>query len=87
MMRWWKTIYGCELFLSPIDVLFGIVNTNNDTMLYCLNFCILLAKKYICDTKNAKNVLFLYDFQRILKDRLIVEEAICNKNEADRFFN
>ena len=46
-MNWWKTIYDCYIQLNVLDILFGIVNENNDNMIGCLNFCILLAKRYI----------------------------------------
>ena len=80
--KWWKSIFKCEIGLSAIDVLLGIVNYVNDKMLDCLNFCILYGKKYIVDSKKAQSPLFFYDYQVKLKCRLEIEEYIYISNGA-----
>ena len=80
--KWWTSIFKCEIRLSVIDVLLGIVNYVNDKMLDCLNFCILYGKKYIVESKKAKSPLFFYDYQVKLKCRLEIEEYIYNSKGA-----
>ena len=42
---WWKGIFDCYIHLNVRDIIFG-VQENNHT-LKSLNYCILLAKRYI----------------------------------------
>ena len=62
--------------LQAADVIFGIVNTNDDNVLFVLNFCILFAKDFIHDCRqNVKEVNFLL-YKKQLKKRLICERYI-----------
>ena len=86
-MNWWKTIYDCYIQLNVLDILFGIVNENNDNMIGCLNFCILLAKRYIKSVhENGNKDYFIYDFQIEIKNSIDIEEYIYTKNDQTETF-
>ena len=86
-MNWWKTIYDCYIQLNVLDILFGIVNENNDNMIGCLNFCILLAKRYIKSVhENGNKDYFIYDFQIEIKNSIDIEEYIYTKNDQKEIF-
>jgi hypothetical protein len=86
--KWWNSIFKCEIRLSAIDILLGIVNSVNDKMLDCLNFCILYGKKYILEAKKSNISLFFYNYQVKLKCRLEIEEYIHHtKNTISEFEN
>ena len=66
----WKNIYNVTIKLGQLDIKFGIINENKDDMLHVLNFCILLAKKYIYDCKLINKQIVLLDFIAKIKKKI-----------------
>ena len=85
--NWWKNIYNVTIKLGQLDIIFGIINENKDDMLHVLNFCILLAKKYIYDCKLNNKQIVLLDFIAKIKKRLEIEKLLCNMNGCIKQFN
>ena len=74
--HWFSPIFNMCFQLQAADVIFGIVNTNEDNVLFVLNFCILFAKDFIHDCRqNVKEVNFL-SYKKQLKKRLICERYV-----------
>ena len=65
---WWKGIFDCYIHLSVRDIIFG-VQENNHT-LKSLNYCILLAKRYIYAHKYKGKKINISIYLLDLKDRL-----------------
>ena len=66
-------------------ILFGF--PSNCDIVTVLNFCVLFAKWYIyCKKLNNKNDFDLYEYQVQLKQRLLFEKMICNKNQNQHSF-
>ena len=77
---WWNRISHCNLNLGAIDVIFGLMNEENQNSISVLNYCIVLAKKYIIDCRT-KDVNCSFDmFCTKLKNRLVIEEYIATIN-------
>ena len=83
--KWIFNITDVKIPLSKIDILFGIPSEDNG-LLYCINFIILHAKWYIYHCKINDRCLFLLDFIGELKGHLLVEKCILNTNgQEDEF--
>ena len=39
--KWWKNVYGFAFQLSTLDILFGVLNENNDIIIVNFNYCTL----------------------------------------------
>ncbi len=77
---WWNGVSQCNLNLGAIDIIFGIMNEENDNMLSVLNYCIILAKKYIIDCRTKSLDCSFKNFRLKLRSRLLIEEYIANIN-------
>ena len=77
---WWYNLTDCHIALGNLDVIFGIMNESNDNLLSVLNYCILVAKKYITSCKLQKDICVFNVFVEKMKHRLIVEEYIAGVN-------
>ena len=75
----------CNFPLTVCEVLFGI-NPSNDPNLKIINYLILMGKWYINNTKQDENVLYFFDFLRILQGKIgtfIRANSINNKEMAE----
>jgi len=79
---WWNRISECILNLGALDIIFGVMNETNDTMICVLNYCIIIAKKYINSCKLQNCDCVFRKFAKTLKQRLIVEEYIATVNHS-----
>ena len=77
---WWNVKSLCSFNLGKLDIVFGIMNENNDCILSALNYCILYAKKFIHNCKLNNQPFFMNNFICKLKRRLIIEEYIAEVN-------
>jgi hypothetical protein len=68
------------------DIVFGVMNPFNDTMIEALNYCILLGKMFISTQKKAKKDCFIYNYQIELKQRLELEKFICVEKAQEKKF-
>ena len=84
LSRWWLSNIECTFKLTPVDVIFGICNPNDDNVISIINYCILMAKYYIAETKKNENEPNLYDYLRFIKHKLeldMVNSKIENKEQ------
>ena len=87
VVTWWNKMETS--MLNPLveeNILLGFPGTTNEDIV--LNFCLILAKYYIYNSKrNQKQIVFL-GFLKMLKHKLVVEEAIQVKNlTPTNFYN
>lgn len=68
-MHWWKQISDCYIHLKTNDILFGIL-IGDSIMFNSLNYCLLLAKRYIFVEKYNDRKLFFLAFLCDLKQRI-----------------
>ena len=83
--RWWKRLSNALYNISDTHILFGFFEKS--PLNACLNFILILAKKFIHDCKmnEQKNISF-FPFIKVLKIQLSLEEAICAaKGDLDNF--
>ena len=83
----WQKCYQFTVEVKMEDILFGMSNGMDLPEIYALNFCILMAKKFIyeCNIDGKAPIFKHYLFR--LKNRLIVEKLISIKNEHLSKFN
>ena len=77
---WWNIISECKIKFGALDVIFGIMNENNDDLIYVLNYCILFCKHFIYKCKSQVIPCNLDSFISKLKKRVEVEKYIAMKN-------
>lgn len=79
-LNWWNKTADVQLDnLTCKDIIFGIYIEKN--VLKILNFCILIAKKYIYDQKINSEDISLWQFLAILKTKIETELLILKKQE------
>ena len=87
-MNWFKPIYNVSFILGCVDVIFGIVNNNNDSVLNVLNFCILHGKWYIRKKKSKEEEITLKGFLHYISKRLEVEKySLTGKGKSNYFMS
>ena len=75
---------GCTFRLKPEDVIFGICNLNDDNVINIVNYCILMAKYYIAETRKKEDEPNLFDYLRFIKYKLnldLVHSKIENREQ------
>ena len=72
--------------LSVLDVLFGLINVNNDEF-YWLNFAILIGKYFISKCKRNKSELNFQYYINMLKNRISIDKLIYNKQDRGTIFD
>ena len=81
--RWWKRLSNALYNISDTHILFGFFEKS--PLNACLNFILILAKKFIHDCKMNKQ-FFFFPFIKVIKIQLSLEEAICAaKGDLDNF--
>ena len=46
-LQWWKRVSDCSFQFGALNIIFGMMNETNDELISVLNYCIIVAKKYI----------------------------------------
>ena len=79
--QFWQKCYNFAISLTTKEVLFGIPNELNMPELHALNFCVLMAKRfvYVCNL-NGKPPCFS-QFWSELKTRIKIEKQITTQNQ------
>ena len=86
--NWIFNVLQVRVYLSKTDILFGIINTEQNQLFNCLNYIILHGKRYIYVTKLNKIPMFSLDFLVQLKNNLeIGKYALSMNGNFDKFFN
>ena len=78
--QWFSRVTETQITLGTFDIIFGIPNVNNHTLLNALNYCILLAKKIIYNCQIEGKVCSFYQYQTKLKSRLDAELYLCTES-------
>lgn len=47
LIAWWENHHQVNIKLGCLDIIFGLLCSNNDDMLLALNYCIIFGKAYI----------------------------------------
>jgi hypothetical protein len=68
--------YSVQFKLGCLDVLFGITNVYNESILSVLNFCILQCKMFIRIKKLEEEHIVFIDFEKYLLYRLEIERFL-----------
>ena len=85
-MKWYKEVHNVTFTLGCLDVVFGIVNTNQNPVLTSLNYCILSGKAFIRKQNMQNANIALNAFLAELKRRLVIEKYITTqKGTLDKF--
>ena len=77
---WWNIISECKITFGALDVIFGIMNENNDDLICVLNYCILFCKHFIYKCKSQVIPCNLDSFISKLKKRVEVEKYFAMKH-------
>jgi hypothetical protein len=86
MMNWFRSIHNITFNLGTLDVIFGIINQNDDDILKALNFCILFGKDYIRRQKYNSEPVHHAHYLELLKNRVIVEKYLSGVHNQDNKF-
>ena len=82
--QWWQRCGDTQQNVSDVDILLGFSTTTNKK---CLNYLLIQAKKYIYDKKlNDIKVISFYSFLHYIKNELILEKSICDRNGNLNYF-
>ena len=84
--RWWLQILQTSVKLNSAYVLFGIVNTEDDSIIDIFNLCILLAKWHIYNCKKNNGEPSFLEYLKMLKDHLQIEKLCCLLEDNAQLF-
>ena len=84
--NWWLNNLGSTIRLNVENAVFGLTNPNKDSMIDIFNYCILLAKWHISESRKKNYDPSLYDYLRLLKYRLdMVKVSYALENDNKTF--
>ncbi len=84
---WWYCTSKTRIQLTSLDIILGIANEQVDVTIDLLNYCILLLKAYIYDTKEKLEEFNLYEYQIRLKKTLEYEQYSYMETNKIEIFN
>lgn len=86
-VTWWNAMNFSNLYpLVEENILLGFPCISNEDVV--LNFCIILSKYYMFMSKLNQNQIIFLNFLKILKNKLVVEEAIQTKKlSLNKFYD
>jgi hypothetical protein len=71
--------------VGTYEIVFGIPNENDESIVNQLNYFIIIAKYYVYKTKKAGKALEVYEFMLDLKKRLAMKKLTV-ANVAEKTF-
>jgi hypothetical protein len=71
--------------VGTYEIIFGIPNENDESIVNQLNYFIIIAKYYVYKTKKADKALEVYEFMLDLKNRLAMKKILV-ANDAEKKF-
>ena len=77
---WWKNNTLSDIRFGAIDIVFGIMNENNNDLICVLNFCILFSKYYIHSCKLQNKPCVFNNFVLKLRKRIETERYVAVLN-------
>ena len=88
LFTWLYNVYGLRMNVSTEDIIFGILNENNDKLFDVFNYCILFAKDYIYNAKTRKHDIVFNVYRQKLLTSLETEQFLANsQNKLDDFYS
>jgi hypothetical protein len=85
IFNWWATNMKVWFEVGTYEIIFGIPNENDESIINQLNYFTIIAKYYIYKTKKADKTLEVYEFLLDLKNRLAMKKLLV-ANDAERKF-
>ncbi len=86
LQTWFYKIVNVSIDLDALSILFGIVNSNNDNILFLLNYCILIGKWYIFKQKYLGKSFSFVEYLHELKAELEIEKYLLNLEGKSEVF-
>ena len=80
VFEFYKSSFGISMPLDRVEILFGILNFNNDKMLHCLNFILLTGKFFIYNCKSQSMEIVFIAYCKLLRSLLETKQYIMYKN-------
>ncbi len=87
LRKWWLNNLGCSFTLTAENVIFGLNNEYKDKMIDIIKYCILIAKFFIVKCKQNNYETSLYDYLRLLKNKLEIELLYCKLYNKESSYN
>ena len=84
---WWNNLTETNIDLTACDLVFGILNIDDNIFLHLLNVIILRAKWYLYNCKKEKGPLSLDNFIVQLKHGINIEKYIMYANGQEVIFD
>jgi hypothetical protein len=86
LFTWWKSSFQSFIATDTYDIIFGMVNENDDIFINQLNFMLLQGTYYIYKCKMAKSTIEFYEFLLICKNKLLIEqELMADRQKTTQF--
>ena len=80
VFNWWQKISETVIHVEICEILFGILNPNEDTTMNVLNVILTTAKWFIYQCKKGENNIFFVNYLVYLRHTFEVEKYIEYKN-------
>jgi hypothetical protein len=78
ILNWWARNAEAWFHIDTFEILFGIPNEGNETIINQINYIILMAKYYIYCQKQKDKTLDVYEFLLDCKNKLHIKQEIMS---------
>ena len=85
--RWWKDIHDFSFALKEQDIIFGVENENCVKCIDVLNFCILLGKYYIYNTKRNQGKISILEYKHVMKNKIEILKVLYDTSGKSQYFH
>jgi hypothetical protein len=86
VFEWWKTTFQSFIATDTYDIIFGMINENDDNFILHFNFILLHGCHYVYRCKKATKEMCVYNFLLECKNKLIIEqELMISKQKIEKF--
>ena len=86
IFKWWQNVTETYFYLEDYEILFGVLNFNEERILNILNFILITAKWFIFQCKKESKNIFFEIYLIYLKKLIEVEKYILFKNGKEEEF-
>jgi hypothetical protein len=83
IFNWWAKNMKVWFEVGTYEIIFGIPNENDESIINQLNYFTIIAKYYVYRTKKADKALEVYEFLLDLKNRLAMKKLLV-ANDAEK---
>ena len=84
LFSFWMKVFSISIPIDKMDILFRILNFNDDKIIHCLNFTLLIAKYYIYNCKSQATNLNFTSYCKELKQSLEAKNISCIEMIKDK---